>query len=145
MEYYFYNNDANSLRGQRRTHVLIEQGFAATGGPPSFGEQLRQLSTGDTLLMYENGVGIVAVGEVKESWDGKSHRTPIYYVLGQSYLDPEREYRIKVNWFLPFTDVPISFQDVKQRLGYQPRGAVRRIVKRRPEVESMIAERFSPH
>jgi len=143
MNYFFYNNDANALRGHRRTHVLIKEEIAVSGGPPSFGEQLRQLSTGDTLLMYENRVGVVAVGEVEESWDGKSHRKPIYYVLGQSYLDPAREYRIKVKWFIDLTNSPISFRNVKQRLGYQPRGTVRKIVKRRPEVESMVAECLS--
>lgn len=143
MEYYFYNNDADSLRGNRRTHILIKQGIAITGGPSSYGEQLRQLSVGDTLLMYENGIGIVAVGEVKEPWDGKAYKELIYYVSGESYLEPEREYRIKVKWFLNLIDKPIMFQDLKERIGYQPRGAIRKIVKCKAEVEDMIAKRQS--
>jgi len=140
MNYYFYNTDARSLRGERRPHLLIELGLAVTGGPTAFGEQLRQLEPGDRVLMYENGVGIAAVGDVLESWDGQAHRVPVYYVLGKSLIDPEREYRIRVNWFLDLTGSPVSVQDVKKRLGYQPRGAVKQIVKWRAEVEKIIAE-----
>jgi 5-methylcytosine-specific restriction endonuclease McrA len=143
MDYYFYNNDAKSFHGRRRTNVLIDEGVAITGGPRSFGGQLAQLSPLDTLLMYEDGVGIVAVGNVREKWDRKSYRTPIYYVLGESLLKPEREYRIGVNWFLDLRATPISLQEVKKRLGYQPRGAVKKIVKRRSEIERIIAKHKS--
>ena len=71
MNYYFYNTDTGSLVGPSRFHRLIEQGFAATGGPRRFGEQLGRLVEGDILLMYENRIGIVAIGEVAGRWDGE--------------------------------------------------------------------------
>jgi hypothetical protein len=57
MNYFFYNTDAKSLVGPPRFHRLIDQGIAATSGPRKFGEQLSQLEPGDTLLMYEDGMG----------------------------------------------------------------------------------------
>ena len=92
--------------------------------------------------MYENGVGIVAVGEVLEYWDGRSHEEMLYYKPGENCADEaghEREYRIKVNW-RGLCDNPISVQEVRGRFGYTPRGAVRKIVKWRAEVEKMIGE-----
>lgn len=69
---FLYNRDAGSLitAPRPRYHVLIAQGFAATGGPQNSGEQLRRLGPGDRLLMYENMVGVVATGIVRERRDG---------------------------------------------------------------------------
>ncbi len=42
--------------------------------------------------MYENGTGVIAVGEVKEYWNGIKHPKSDYYLAGG-------EARIKVDWF----------------------------------------------
>src|SRR5262245_35751232 len=61
MDYYFYNTNSNQLIEPRpRFHTLITNGLAVTGGDRSYGELLSQLTPGDTLLMYENGIGVVA-------------------------------------------------------------------------------------
>jgi hypothetical protein len=108
MEYFFYNTDANALSEQPRPRfpVLIHGGFAAVGGDrQQFGEQLGQLAPDDILLMYENGVGVVAVGRVRERWDGVSHTTPQYYKPPEmsGLTGGPHEYRIAVivdpeNW-----------------------------------------------
>jgi hypothetical protein len=134
MAFFFYNTD----KGQGRYHILIKRGIAVTGGPRKFGEQLAQLSPSDTLLMYEDGVGIVAVGRVREYWDGKKHRTILYYPPDESH-----EYRIKVRWLRDLSNSPIGVARIKEELGYTPRGAVRRIVKHREAVERMIGA-FQP-
>ena len=134
MAYFFYNTD----KGQNRFHILIKRGIAATGGPRRFGIQLRQLRPLDVLLMYEDGIGIVAVGRVQEYWDGKKHTKILYYPSGEPH-----EYRIKVKWFLNLSNNPINVATIKEELGYHPRGAVRRIVKRHDEVERMINQ-FRP-
>lgn len=142
VNYYFYNTDAGSLAGEARFHTLIQHGFAATGGPRRFGEQLGQLVPGDILLMYENGVGIVAIGEVLEPWDGRSHQDMSYYKPGDKCVDEAGhrcEYRINVRW-RGLSGGPISVQEIKERLGYTPRGAVRKIVKWRAEIERMTDE-----
>jgi len=90
--------------------------------------------------MYENGLGVVAVGTVLEHWDQKSHELPLYYLPGDGGFD--HEYRIKVDWFLDLSEKPIRVQDLKQRAS-TPRGAIDRIVKWRAEVENMIEERLT--
>jgi hypothetical protein len=60
MAFFFYNTDDGDSR------KLIERGFAVTGGRRKFGRQLGQLTSLDTLLMYENGRGVIAIGRVRE-------------------------------------------------------------------------------
>src|SRR4051794_10769147 len=107
MAYFFYNTDG----GQSRFHTLIKRGIAATGGDRRFGEQLGQLRPLDVVLMYEDGIGIVAVGHVRENWDGKKHKTIWYYPPGEPH-----EYRIKVRWFLNLSNNPISVAKIKEEL-----------------------------
>src|SRR5262245_23777297 len=96
MALYFYITDFSAMGGEHRHQILIEKGFAATSGELRFGETLARLKPGDVLLMYENGIGIVAVGTVLEPWDQKSHKPPRYYVPTVSGFD--HEFRIKVDW-----------------------------------------------
>jgi hypothetical protein len=126
MALFFYNTDDGD------TQKLIKRGFAVTGGPRKFGRQLAQLRPLDTLLMYENGTGVVAIGRVREEWDGKAH-TNVWY-----YPNDRHEYRLRVKWNR--VNTPISLARLKQVLGYQPRSAVRRIRKRAVEVQSLINE-----
>ena len=150
MDYFFYNTDARALSEQPRPRfpVLIEGGFAAVGGDrKKYGEQLGHLAPDDLVLMYENGVGIVAVGRVRERWDGVSHTTPRYYRPAELCgLDgAEHEYRIAVEWFLDLTNSPIGIEHMRERFGYKPgatvtRGTIHRIVKQRGEVAGLIEE-----
>jgi hypothetical protein len=146
MDYFFYNTDADALSEQPRPrfHVLIDQGFAAVGGDrQKFGEQFRQLAPDDVLLTYENGVGVVAVGRVRERWDGVSHTEPRYYKTAEmgGLTGGPHEYRIGVEWFLDLSLSPVSIKELRERLGYQTRGAVDKIVKHRVEVARIIEER----
>ncbi|MSR56520.1 MAG: hypothetical protein EXS05_02465 [Planctomycetaceae bacterium] len=50
------------------------------------------------------------------------------------------EYRIAVEWFLDLSGSPIGVPVLRKRLGYTPRGAVRRIIKQRAEVTRIIEE-----
>jgi hypothetical protein len=128
--------------------VLIAGSFAAAGGDRErYGEQFRQLASGDTLLMYENGVGVVAVGRVLEEWDGVTHATPQYYQpaeLGDLDGGPY-EYRIPVKWFLDLSGAPIDIERLRERFGYKQgatptRGTIDKIVKQRDEVAALIEE-----
>ncbi len=143
MDYYFYNTDAGSLLGPPRPRFdrLIQQHVAVTGGARRFGRQLQQLAPGDALLMYENGTGIVAVGEVVERWDGKSYEDLLYYEHGDVCRNEEGhecEYRIRVDWV---RGRQISVQELRKRLGYTPSGpAVQQIRERRAEAEAIVTE-----
>jgi len=141
MDYYFYNTDAGSLVGPPRFHRLIEQGLAITGGAWRFGEKLEALVPGDTLLMYENGVGVVAIGTVLNHWPRESHKDLLYYEPGDVCVNEEGdecEYRIKVDWFRDLSESPISVQELRTRLGYTPRGTISKITKWRAEIEGIV-------
>ncbi len=92
--------------------------------------------------MYENRVGVVAVGTVMEPWDGRSHRNLVYYKSTQEIGKHGHEYRVAVNWFLDLTDDPIGIAELKDRLGYLPRGTIKKIVSDQAEVAGMIEERL---
>ncbi len=128
MDYYFYNTDAQSLHGDRRFPVLIERGFAATGGPLKYGRKFGKLRPGDQLLMYENRIGVVAVGTVSDRWDREEHEQPLYYVPGVSFkVGSEHEYRIKVDWDLDLSEKPLSFDEIKQLTGSMPSTTLKKI------------------
>lgn len=141
--YLFYNTDARALfdTPSSRFQVLIDKGFAVVGGDrQQFGEQLAKLAEGDILLMYQNGVGVVAIGMVKELWDGVSHADYLYYTSREMEItNGVHEYRIAVDWFLDLSSRPISLEEIRDRL-FIPRGAIKRIVARRTEVARIIEE-----
>jgi hypothetical protein len=141
MDYYYFNTDGISIDGPPRFQTLISKGFAATGGERSYGEQLGQLVPGDTLLMYENGIGVVAFGTVLEPWDRQSHSRMLYYVSSNEVGTEGFEYRIKVNWFLDLSDTPIGIQELKDRIGFISSKPVQKIVEAKNEVARIVAER----
>jgi hypothetical protein len=143
--YFFYNTDADAIFEQPkpRFRVLIDQGFAAVGGDrKKFGEQFKDLEPSDILLMYEDEIGVVAVGKVQNRWDGLANDQPLYYFPAelQKLKSGPYEYRISVDWFLDLSDSPIGVKDLKNHLGYTPRGAVKKILRHHAEVERMIEE-----
>ncbi len=123
MAYYFINTNANSLGDVSPHNKWIESGFAFTGGSIEYGEKLGRLSRGDICLMYANRIGVVAIGRVHEAWDGRTYTSPIVYV--PPYYD--REYRIKVDWYLDLRNDPISPTTLIRVLGWNPRFSVQRV------------------
>jgi hypothetical protein len=145
MNYYLYNTDARVIKEPPypRFSGLIDQNIAVVGGDRRrYGEQLNQLEKDDILLMYENRKGVVAIGWVQDRWDQVSHTSPLYYTPSEmSTLDGgPQEYRIGVKW-VDISNDPIGVPELKSRLGYIPRGAVRKIIERRAEVERLISDR----
>jgi hypothetical protein len=143
MEYFFYNTDAGVIKDEPRPRfgVLIDGRFAAVGGDrKKYGEQLGKLSPDDILLMYENLVGIVAVGRVLERWDESTYSDPLYYTQREITLltGGAHEYRIAVDWFIDISYSPISVQQLRELLGYTPRGTVKKIVEHRAKIEKLI-------
>ena len=152
MDYFFYNTDADGIidKPKPRFKTLIEGSFAAIGGDPkTYGEQFRNLKEGDILLMYENKVGVVAIGKVLELWNGLHYSNPLYYTSAELHLfsGAPLEYRIKVNWFLNLSDIPVGLDYIQRHFGskYTPRGAVRKIDKYRLEIEEMIGNLLNTH
>ena len=145
MNYFFYNTDSSAIIDVPRPRfgVLIDGKFAAVGGDrKKFGEQLGKLSPDDILLMYENLVGIVAVGRVLEHWDEVTHSNSLYYSKREMKLltGGAFEYRIAVDWFIDLSKSPISVHQLRELLGYTPRGTIKKIVEHRAKIEKLLKE-----
>lgn len=142
MRYYFYNTDATSMRGayQDRYKRLLGGSFAATGGPWKYGERLSRLSPGDVLLMYQNKVGVIAIGRVTSAWDHQAHTTPRYYTRQELATQPEpHEYRIPVLWYCDLTSSPIPVAKLRDVLSV-PRAALVLIKRKHAEAETLVQE-----
>lgn len=134
-DWYFINTDAASLGGTSPHDIWIERGLALTGGPRDYGERLGQFAAGDSLFMWANGIGTVAVGRVLEAWDGEVYEEGLVYPPGTA------EYRVSVHWHLDLRSAPIP----ASALGFNPRGAVEHIREpRRSKLEAVLATRLDP-
>lgn len=132
--WYFVNTDATSLGGESPHDAWLEYGMAFTGGGREYGEKLSRLSTGDAVLAWANGEGVVAVGRVVAPWDEIAHDDPLVYV--EPYADTE--YRLVVDWFLDLRDGPMTPADI----GGNPRSAVQRIDKLLKRVQQHVHRRY---
>lgn len=155
--YFFYNTDAvdeyHKLTGEkRRIHVLFDKGIAASGGDQKFGEQLGVLDRGDTLLMYENGTGIIGLGTVRTIWDGKTYRRPWYY---PGKAPGANEYRIAVDWDAKVSEslleTPITLLEIRRLFAspkFRVRGyhsAILRIVKHHNAAAKLVEDLRTEH
>jgi len=138
VDYWFYNTDAKAFGGETAAERLFKRGYAVTGGPEKFGALLGKLTPGDTVLMYENLVGILGVGTVLKNWDGISHRDSWYYGP-----DEPHEFRIRVDWYLDFTEKPIDYNTLRDAIGYVPRGALKRDIHKHDAIEELIADHIA--
>lgn len=150
MDYFFYNTDARSLKEEPRPRyqVLINNGLAVVGGDrEKYGEQFRPIKPDDVLFMYENDIGVVSIGKAQEAWDGATHSDSLYYKPSEmDDLDGgHQEYRIAVDWFLDLSAVPIGLNQLRERLGYTPMGAVQRVVTHRAKAANMVEELRQAH
>lgn len=113
-QYFRINTDLPSYQkvfpGQDQKNVINY--WASTGHayltpkPESaqYQQNLTRAQVGDILFAYESGAGIVAVGEVKDTWDKESHPE-----APGLYLPPGPVYKIKVGWRL--VEPPVSFAE----------------------------------
>jgi hypothetical protein len=93
MKYYMMNTDTKTI-GRSPHPEWVEKGYAFTEGNINYGNKFKILNIGDLLFAYASKVGIVAVGEVEELWDGKTYNGII-----DVYPNPNSNvYKIKVEW-----------------------------------------------
>lgn len=118
--WYFINSDAKTL-GPSPHDLWFESGMAFTGGDMvPYGQQLAVLRPGDALLLWANGLGVVAVGRVQAPWDGKAYRQ--HRICYRPPCDDD-EYRVRVDWLIDLRRNPV----VQKDFGYNPRQSMQRI------------------
>lgn len=145
MEYFFVNTDADSLRDEPlpRFHRLIEGHFVVAGGDRAkYGQQIGRLQVDDIALLYENRVGIVAIGRVAAPWNEVAYTTPEYYSTAelQECDGGPCEYRISVDWTLDLSSAPVDLEQLGERGISTPRGTVQRVVGGRRSAVARLIE-----
>ena len=115
MNYYLYNTCRKDKVEHTPFDKLIDGDFAATSGPyERYGRTLRKLRPSDTLLMYENRTGVVAVGTVQRHWDGKTYHAKDFLYFDRT--EETWEYRIAVKWSK--YEKVIGVEELLKRLDY---------------------------
>ena len=125
MNYYYINTDTSAL-GYSPHAKWIKYDHAFTSGDyEEFGVKvLGTLNPGDILFMYANQRGVVAAGQVAESWAGSTYKGADRLVFQYKEYS---EYRIRVDWYLPVVHDPIRPEDLREIVGWTPPRALQAI------------------
>lgn len=119
-DWYFINSDAVTL-GHSPHDLWMATGMAFSGGAREpYGERLAALKPGDTLLLWANQLGVVAVGRVLEPWDGRAYRE--HRIVYRSPCDDD-EYRLRTQWLLDLRAAPLT----RKNFGYNPMQSLQRV------------------
>lgn len=123
MRLFFVNTDAISYGGVSRHDDWLRRSVIITGGDPKYKVAIARIPAGAKVLVYVNGVGVVAVGLVTsgETIDVKQPET----------VNPSEpiEYHRAVSWLLDLRDNPIDREELKRLLGQGPVQAVQEVLK----------------
>lgn len=121
MEIFIVNTD--TVDGTSRHRAWIEREVVVTDGKAKYRKSLSRVRTGDTVVLYENGIGIVALGTALD--DG------LVDVQGEDRLNKKEvvEYHKRVKWELDLRANPITRAELIQLLGQGPMQAVQMVVK----------------
>jgi hypothetical protein len=131
---YFINTDAKT-NGRSFHSEWLARGIAVTSGPGRFRDKLARIGHGDTVLMYVNAVGVVAVGITLDD--------RVQDVVGKGVVSPVEatEYHRRVRWQpLP---TPISPATIKELCGQTPLQTVQRVRKGEDELRRLLPETAS--
>lgn len=106
---YLLNTDSKSLGGTSPHLIWLQSEHAYTAGDyTKYGERiLGKLHPGDIVFAYANTIGVVAIGFVKDRWDGRRY-SENQVVYTEPYADVE--YKIPVQWACNLERKPIPPQ-----------------------------------
>jgi hypothetical protein len=124
MPMYFINTDAKSNEGRSYHDEWLVRGVAVTSGPQKFRDKLASINRGDTVLMYVNGIGVVAAGEALDH--------EVVDVVERQALVSSREpieYHRRVDWRLDLRSAPINPATIKDLCGQTPLQTIQRVRK----------------
>ena len=125
MNYYYINTDTDALGYSPHAKWIKYDRAFTSGDYEEFGVKvLGILNPGDILFMYANRRGVVAAGQVTESWAGSSYKGTDRLVYQYTEYT---EYRIRVDWYLPVVHNPIQPEDLREIVGWTPPRALQSI------------------
>ena len=135
MATFFVNTDAKSNEGHSHHDAWVARGIAVTSGRVKFRHKLARIARGDTVLMYANGVGVVAVGTALDE--------EVVDVTDSSALGSPREsieYHRRVDWHSDLRSAPISASILSALCGRAPRQVVERLEKGEGGLLRLVAQ-----
>jgi hypothetical protein len=132
---FFVNTDAKSNEGHSYHDAWVARGIAVTSGRVKFRQKLARIARGDTVLMYANGLGVVAVGTALDD--------EVVDVTDSSALVSPREsieYHRQVDWHSDLRSTPISASILSKLCGRAPRQVVERLEKGEAQRQRLAAQ-----
>lgn len=104
MKYWIFNAEQFHTLPCDAADVWFEHNMGFSGNEwDRYGEPLRKLDVGQTVLMYQNKKGFVGIGFVKAQWNEKPYQQKLVY-KGADFP----EYRISINWEYDLRETPFS-------------------------------------
>lgn len=124
MRIFFINTDARYSQGVSRHDDWLKKRVVVASGEAKYREALARVGAGDLVLVYANGTGIVAIGEVLDD--------EILNVEPPHTVNPDEpaEYHKRVKWRADLRRSPMNHSELKQLLGQGPLQAVQEIRKK---------------
>lgn len=107
---YFINTDAKSNNGVSYHDAWIARGLAVTSGAEKYKSTLEVINRGDTLLLWANEIGVVAIGTMFDD-------APTTVLAGQGdgtvSATEEWEFHRRVAWYGDLRHHPVLSKEVK--------------------------------
>ncbi len=126
---FFVCNTDRRHTGHVAERLMRQRGYAAAWEDFSFPSRMREVESGNAILMYANGDGIIAIGRAKSSCEVLQPGSPKRLRKGNT-----REWRVPVNWlvwddanpFQDWTSPPPTFFKLRGKKHRRLRDRVRR-------------------
>lgn len=135
---YFINTDAKSNNGISYHDAWIARGLAVTSGEEKYKSTLEVINRGDTLLLWANKIGVVAIGTMLDD-------TPTTVLAGQGggTISPTEdwEFHRRVAWHGDLRRHPISSREVKAYRGQNPLSTIATLKEGKEQILDLVHAR----
>lgn len=135
---YFINTDAKSNDGISYHDAWIARGLAVTSGEEKYKSTLKVINRGDTLLLWANNIGVVAIGTMLDDAP-----TTVIAGQGEGTVSPteEWEFHRRVAWNGDLRRQPISSKEVKAYRGQNPLSTIATLKEGREQILDLVRAR----
>jgi putative restriction endonuclease len=135
---YFINTDAKSNNGISYHDAWIARGLAVTSGEEKYKSTFEVINRGDTLLLWANKIGVVAIGTMLDD-------TPTRVLAGQGdgTISPTEEWEFHrwVAWHGDLRRHPISSKEVKAYRGQNPLSTIATLKEGKEQILDLVHAR----